>query len=75
MKIEFSLPVLVVAKRVITRILDKGLANSTWREEHPEAYEDLRGYRPDLEEAVKIVVEQELRREARKLLRKLGEKS
>ena len=39
-------------QRVISEILDKGLAESTWREQYPEAYTDLLTYREDLEESV-----------------------
>lgn len=46
-----------VAERVITEILDKGLADSTWRTEHPEAYDNLvKYYRPDLEGSVERVL-------------------
>lgn len=33
---------------IVGEILDKGLSNSTWREQHPEAYTALLDYREDL---------------------------
>lgn len=41
-----------IAQSIISRILDKGLADSTWREQFPEAYDGLIEYRQDLEESV-----------------------
>lgn len=38
-----------VAKKIAARILDKGLSDSTWRSNHPEAYEDLLELRLDFE--------------------------
>jgi hypothetical protein len=46
-----------VAIRVIKEILDAGLAESTWRDDHPKAYDDLvKYYRPDLEGSVEKVL-------------------
>lgn len=41
-----------VEQKIITEILDKGLADSTFREKFPEAYEELLFYREDLEASV-----------------------
>jgi len=38
-----------VAKKIVTEILDKGFAVSTFRDKHPEAYDELREYRADME--------------------------
>jgi len=35
-------------KQIVSEILDKGLADSTWREQYPQAYENLLTYREDL---------------------------
>lgn len=39
-------------QKIVYRILDVGLADSTWRELHPQAYEDLLEYRVDMEDDV-----------------------
>jgi len=39
-------------QKVVSEILDKGLADSTWREQYPAAYIDLLTYREDLEASV-----------------------
>lgn len=45
-----------VAKKAVERILDTGLAESTFREKHPKAYKELLHYRADLEaDIVKVV--------------------
>ncbi len=41
-----------IAMRVIVEILDRGLADSTWRNEFPKAYRELLEYRLDLEGSV-----------------------
>jgi len=35
-------------KQIVSRILDVGLAKSTWREKHLDAYNDLLTYREDI---------------------------
>jgi hypothetical protein len=37
-----------LAAVIVNRILDHGLANSTWRVLHPDAYNDLLEYREDI---------------------------
>jgi cellobiose-specific phosphotransferase system component IIA len=37
-----------VAACVVNSILDSGLAKSTWRDAHAEAYDDLLKYREDM---------------------------
>ncbi len=37
-----------LATVIVNRILDHGLAGSTWRAQHPEAFEDLLSYREDI---------------------------
>ena len=45
-----------VAKNIVTEILDRGLADSTFRDKHPDAYDELLEYRADLEaSAIKIL--------------------
>lgn len=44
------------AKKIIDEVLDKGLAESTWRECYPDAYRDLLMYREDLELSAKKVL-------------------
>ena len=39
-------------KEIISEILDKGLADSTFREKFPKAYDELLNYRRDMEEDV-----------------------
>ena len=46
-----------IAEEVVKEILDEGLADSTFRECHPEAYKDLLEYRADLEGSVVAVLE------------------
>jgi hypothetical protein len=41
------------AKTITSHILDRGLAESTWRAQHPEAYDDLLRYREDIEISVR----------------------
>ena len=41
-----------VEQKIITEILDKGLADSTFREFYPKAYDELLCYRADLETSV-----------------------
>lgn len=41
-----------IEQKIISDILDKGLAESTFRELHPEAYDELLCYRTDLELSV-----------------------
>lgn len=47
----------MIAQAVIDEILDEGLADSTWREQFPEAYKDLLDYRADLEGSVVEVLD------------------
>ncbi len=49
-----------VAKKIVAEILDKGLAVSTFRDNYPDAYENLRQwYRADLEaDVVRILSNQ-----------------
>jgi len=44
-----------LSKRAVGEILDKGLADSTFRELFPQAYDDLLKHRKDLEESVRKV--------------------
>lgn len=45
-----------IAEKIIGRILDEGLAESTWRWEHPDAFFALNVYREDLiQDAVRIL--------------------
>ncbi len=37
-----------LAKRIVTTILRKGLAGSTWRDQFPEAFDDLLYYEKDM---------------------------
>lgn len=46
-----------ISESVIKSILDKGLADSTWRECYPVAYTALLDYRKDLELSVKEVLQ------------------
>lgn len=46
-----------IAMRVVVEILDKGLADSTWREQFPDAYKELLEYRQDLEGSVVEILE------------------
>jgi len=41
-----------IARRIVSDILDKGLAHSTFRDKYPQAYLELLDYREDLEFAV-----------------------
>jgi len=41
-----------IEQKVISEILDKGLADSTFRDNYPEAYDELLHYREDLEASV-----------------------
>ena len=45
-----------VAKKIVKRILDEGLANSTFRDKHPDAYLELIEYRVDLEADVVAIL-------------------
>ena len=45
-----------VAKKIVERILDEGLANSTFRDNHPDAYLELTKYRVDLEADVVAIL-------------------
>ena len=38
-----------VAKKIVKEILDKGFAVSTFRDNYPEAYDELTHYRADME--------------------------
>jgi len=42
-----------VEQKIVSAILDKGLADSTFRELYPKAYRELLHYRADLEADVK----------------------
>ena len=48
-------------EKVVNAILDKGLADSTFREKFPEAYEELLWYREDLEESVRRVIRRDFK--------------
>ena len=41
-----------IARRIVSEILDKGLAKSTFNDEYPKAYLELLEYREDLELSV-----------------------
>ncbi len=41
-----------IEQKIISEILDKGLAESTFRENYPKAYDELLCYRVDLELSV-----------------------
>lgn len=45
-----------IAHEAIAKILDRGLANSTFREQYPEAYSELCFYRLDMEADVESVL-------------------
>lgn len=45
-----------LAHRIVKEILDKGLAESTWRDNFPEAYDALVHYRLDLEGSCRQVL-------------------
>jgi len=48
-----------VAKKIVTEILDKGFAVSTFRDNYPEAYDELTRYRADMEaDVVKVLKRQ-----------------
>ncbi len=36
------------SKKIVNEILDKGLAQSTWAETFPDAFEQLKKYRKDM---------------------------
>lgn len=42
-----------LAKIIVSDILDKGLADSTWRDNNPSAYAELLEYRADMVESVR----------------------
>lgn len=58
-----------ISEKIVSRILDKSLANSTWRDNYPEAYDDLvRHYRPDIVEDVRKVMGEAADARVRRLL-------
>jgi hypothetical protein len=45
-----------LASNIVSEILDKGLAESTFKDNHPEAYEELLRYRPEMIASVEKVM-------------------
>lgn len=45
-----------IEQKVISEILDKGLADSTFRDLYPKAYDELLHYRADLEADVLLIL-------------------
>jgi len=37
-----------LAAKIVNRLLNEGLARSTWRDTHPEAYNELVEHRPEM---------------------------
>jgi len=48
-----------LAQKIIDDILDKGLADSTFRDKYPEAYEELLFYRVDMVTKVTKIITKE----------------
>lgn len=46
-----------LAEKIVYRILDKGLAMSTWRNNNEAAYEELLKYRADMVKDVEKILE------------------
>jgi len=52
----------LIARAVVNNILDKGMAKSTWKDDHAAAYADLLRYREDMViHAVKILKRLEIK--------------
>jgi hypothetical protein len=45
-----------VSKKIAAKILDHGLAHSTWAHNYPEAYQDLLRYRADVELSAEVIL-------------------
>ena len=45
------------AEKIVARILDQGLGKSTWRDNHPAAYDDLLNYRADMIADVETILQ------------------
>ncbi len=46
-----------LATKIVDRILDEGLAASTWRDANPHAYDTLLDYRKDMERSAAKVIQ------------------
>ncbi len=46
-----------LAKKIAAALLDKGLADSTWRDQNPDAYTELLDYRIDIENQIADVLD------------------
>lgn len=49
-----------LARNIVKEILDHGLADSTWRDKFPEAYEELVRFRKDMERSVSNKIKEAL---------------
>ena len=54
-----------IARKIVRRILDNGLKNSTWKYNNEGAYDELLEYRADMEMNVANVLEEEIADEHR----------
>ncbi len=46
-----------ISNKLTGQLLDKDLANSSWRDTYPKAYEDLLEYRQDIEQSFRQILE------------------
>ena len=58
-----------MAKELTIKLLDKDLANSTWRDNNEEAYKELLKYRQDIEQSFRNLISAEVNAFARRMTR------
>ncbi|KKN65461.1 hypothetical protein LCGC14_0481810 [marine sediment metagenome] len=57
-----------ISNKLAGRLLDTDLANSSWRETYPKAYEDLLEYRQDIEQSFRQILSDHFDRVRKELL-------